>query len=59
MFARLPTVIQATGLGRSTVYQLVANGSFLPLCILARVRSPGVSPTFIGGVIRAESRTMQ
>jgi prophage regulatory protein len=28
MFARLPTVIQATGLGRSTIYRLVADGSF-------------------------------
>ena len=30
MFARLPTVIQATGLGRSTIYRLVANGAFPP-----------------------------
>jgi len=28
MFARLPTVIQATGLGRSTIYRLVTDGSF-------------------------------
>ena len=28
MFARLPTVIQATGLGRLTIYRLVADGSF-------------------------------
>ncbi|MGK2899606.1 MAG: AlpA family phage regulatory protein [Burkholderiaceae bacterium] len=28
IFARLPTVIQATGLGRSTIYRLVANGAF-------------------------------
>jgi prophage regulatory protein len=28
LFARLPTVIQATGLGRSTIYRLVANGTF-------------------------------
>lgn len=28
LFARLPTVIQATGLGRSTIYRLVASGSF-------------------------------
>ncbi len=27
-FARLPTVIQATGLGRSTIYRLVASGEF-------------------------------
>ena len=30
MFARLPTVIQATGLGRSTIYRLVASGAFPP-----------------------------
>jgi prophage regulatory protein len=30
MFARLPTVIQATGLERSTIYRLVANGAFPP-----------------------------
>ncbi len=28
LFARLPTVIQATGLGRSTICRLVANGTF-------------------------------
>jgi prophage regulatory protein len=28
LFARLPTVIQATGLGRSTIYRLVASGEF-------------------------------
>ena len=28
LFARLPVVIQATGLGRSTIYRLVANGAF-------------------------------
>lgn len=28
LFARLPAVIQATGLGRSTIYRLVARGSF-------------------------------
>lgn len=28
LFARLPTVIQATGLGRSTIYRLVATGAF-------------------------------
>jgi prophage regulatory protein len=28
LFARLPTVIQATGLGRSTIYRLVASGAF-------------------------------
>lgn len=28
VFARLPTVMQATGLGRSTIYRLVASGSF-------------------------------
>jgi prophage regulatory protein len=30
IFARLPTVIQATGLGRSTIYRLVASGAFPP-----------------------------
>jgi prophage regulatory protein len=30
MFARLPTVMQAAGLGRSTIYRLVANGAFPP-----------------------------
>jgi prophage regulatory protein len=30
MFARLPIVIQATGLGRSTIYRLVADGAFPP-----------------------------
>ena len=30
MFARLPTVIQVTGLGRSTIYRLIANGAFPP-----------------------------
>lgn len=30
LFARMPTVIQATGLGRSTIYRLVASGAFLP-----------------------------
>lgn len=30
LFARLPTVIQATGLGRSTIYRLVATGAFPP-----------------------------
>ena len=30
VFARLPIVIQATGLGRSTIYRLVANGAFPP-----------------------------
>jgi len=28
LFARLPTVMQATGLGRSTIYRLVACGAF-------------------------------
>ena len=28
LFARLPTVIPATDLGRSTIYRLVANGAF-------------------------------
>lgn len=28
VFARLPAVMQATGLGRSTIYRLVADGSF-------------------------------
>ena len=28
LFARLPTVLHATGLGRSTLYRLVAAGSF-------------------------------
>jgi prophage regulatory protein len=28
IFARLPTVIQVTGLGRSTIYRLVASGTF-------------------------------
>ena len=28
LFARLPAVTQATGLGRSTMYRLVANGAF-------------------------------
>ena len=28
LFARLPTVMQATGLGRSTIYRLVATGKF-------------------------------
>jgi prophage regulatory protein len=28
LFARMPTVIQATGLGRSTIYRLIANGAF-------------------------------
>jgi prophage regulatory protein len=28
LFARLPTVMQATGLGRSTIYRLVASGAF-------------------------------
>jgi prophage regulatory protein len=28
MFARLPTVMQATGLGRSTIYRLIADGAF-------------------------------
>ena len=28
LFARLPTVMQATGLGRSTIYRLVASGTF-------------------------------
>jgi prophage regulatory protein len=28
LFARLPTVIQATGLGRSTIYRLIADGAF-------------------------------
>jgi prophage regulatory protein len=28
LFARLPAVIQVTGLGRSTIYRLVANGAF-------------------------------
>lgn len=30
MFARLPTVMQATGLGRSTIYRLVSKGAFPP-----------------------------
>jgi prophage regulatory protein len=30
VFARLPTVIQATGLGRSTIYRWIAEGSFPP-----------------------------
>ena len=30
VFARLPIVIQATGLGRSTIYRLVADGAFPP-----------------------------
>ena len=28
VFARLSTVMQATGLGRSTIYHLVASGAF-------------------------------
>lgn len=28
LLARLPTVMQATGLGRSTIYRLVASGQF-------------------------------
>jgi prophage regulatory protein len=28
LFARLPTVLAATGLGRSTVYRLIAAGAF-------------------------------
>jgi prophage regulatory protein len=28
VFARLPTVIQVTGLGRSTIYRMVASGAF-------------------------------
>ena len=28
LFARLPTVLAATGLGRSTIYRLIAGGSF-------------------------------
>jgi prophage regulatory protein len=28
VFARLPTVMQATGLGRSTIYRMVASGVF-------------------------------
>lgn len=28
VFARLPTVMQATGLGRSTIYRMVASGAF-------------------------------
>ena len=28
VFARLPAVIQATGLGRSTIYRLMASGTF-------------------------------
>jgi prophage regulatory protein len=28
LFARLPAVIHATGLGRSTIYRLVASGEF-------------------------------
>jgi prophage regulatory protein len=28
VFARLPAVIQATGLGRSTIYRLMASGAF-------------------------------
>jgi prophage regulatory protein len=28
VFARLPTVMQATGLGRSTIYRLIASGAF-------------------------------
>ena len=28
LFARLPTVVQATGLGRSTIYRLIASGAF-------------------------------
>ncbi|MCW5660350.1 MAG: AlpA family transcriptional regulator [Burkholderiaceae bacterium] len=28
LFARLPAVIRATGLGRSTIYRLVASGAF-------------------------------
>jgi prophage regulatory protein len=28
LFACLPTVMQATGLGRSTIYRLVATGEF-------------------------------
>ena len=28
LFVRLPTVIQAIGLGRSTIYRLVASGAF-------------------------------
>jgi prophage regulatory protein len=27
-FARLPTVMRATGLGRSTIYRLMADGAF-------------------------------
>lgn len=30
MFARLPTLMQATGLGCSTIYRLVSKGAFPP-----------------------------
>ena len=30
MFARLPAVVQATGLGRSTIFRLVTNDAFPP-----------------------------
>jgi prophage regulatory protein len=28
LFARMPTVLAVTGLGRSTIYRLIADGSF-------------------------------
>jgi prophage regulatory protein len=37
VFARLPTVIQVTGLSRSTIYRMVASGAFpAPVQIGAR-----------------------
>ena len=49
VFARLPAVIQATGLGRSTIYRLMASGTFPLQCTLARAPSGGGGRTWTDG----------
>ena len=38
LLARLPIVLRVTGLGRSTIYRLIADGTFPPLSLWTRTR---------------------
>jgi predicted DNA-binding transcriptional regulator AlpA len=49
LFARLPTVMLATGLGRSTIYRLVASGAFPAPVHLGPRAVACAGPTLTGG----------
>jgi predicted DNA-binding transcriptional regulator AlpA len=52
VFARLPTEMQATGLGRSTIYRLVAGGAFPAPVHLGHAQWDGGGPTSTNGANR-------